>query len=154
MKRAVSRSIQYFWSFPHSQLYVEPDRLAKNGLLEQKLEHSGRRRKVYSLTSAGESALAEWMKSVPGEIFELRDLAVMQLFFAESMSEEQFVNLAKKQIEIHRERLRSFEEITDHTQSFAGSPRMLPMKLGKMMSETFIRFWSQELENTDLLDKL
>ena len=33
LKAMVGRSIGYFWTFPHSQLYAEPDRLVGMGLL-------------------------------------------------------------------------------------------------------------------------
>lgn len=149
LKRAVERSIQYFWPFPHSQLYVEPDRLAQNGLLELKQEQTGRRKKVYTITAKGELALFGWMQSAPAEVFELRDLSVMQLFFAELMGKEQLGELAKKQIELHQERIGFFEDIASQTQNFAGKPRLLPLKLGVMLSETFISFWREELENPD-----
>ena len=34
LKRMSAQSVGYFWEFPHSQLYAEPARLAKLGLLE------------------------------------------------------------------------------------------------------------------------
>ena len=43
LKRAISRSVSYFWPFPHSQLYDEPERLVEAGLLSRKAETSGRR---------------------------------------------------------------------------------------------------------------
>src|SRR5215470_8312870 len=56
LKRAVGRSVSYFWPFPHSQLYGEPERLAEAGLLSRKTETGGRRRKLYKLTRKGEQA--------------------------------------------------------------------------------------------------
>jgi DNA-binding PadR family transcriptional regulator len=41
LKRAVSQSVAYFWDFPHSQLYVEPERLAGLGLLSEEQEEHG-----------------------------------------------------------------------------------------------------------------
>lgn len=38
LKRAVSRTVSYFWPFPHSQLYGEPERLTEAGLLACKSE--------------------------------------------------------------------------------------------------------------------
>ena len=40
LKRAVSRSVGYFWHFPHAQLYSEPDRLADAGLLARRVPRS------------------------------------------------------------------------------------------------------------------
>lgn len=44
LKRAVNRSVGYFWPFPHAQLYSEPKRLVDLGLLEVHQEEAGRRR--------------------------------------------------------------------------------------------------------------
>src|SRR5499425_2183183 len=61
LKKAVGRSVSYFWPFPHSQLYGEPERLAEAGLLSRKTEQTGRRRKLYSLTRKGDAALKQWL---------------------------------------------------------------------------------------------
>ena len=45
LKRAVGRSIGYFWHFPHAQLYSEPERLVELGLLDAETEAEGRRRR-------------------------------------------------------------------------------------------------------------
>jgi len=46
MKVLVSNSIGYFWTFPHSQLYAEPARLAGFGLLHEVQETTGRKRRT------------------------------------------------------------------------------------------------------------
>ena len=55
LKRMSAHSVGYFWEFPHSQLYAEPTRLTKLGLLEEKQELTGRRRRVYSITDEGKA---------------------------------------------------------------------------------------------------
>jgi PadR family transcriptional regulator, regulatory protein AphA len=45
LKRMVAASIGNFWSLQHAQLYTEPERLAAAGLLTEKREEGGRRRK-------------------------------------------------------------------------------------------------------------
>src|SRR5437867_3648743 len=75
LKRAVGRSVGYFWRFPHTQLYDEPARLAENGLLQVAQENDGRRRRTYTLTEAGLSALQEWVREPTAEHFQLRDIA-------------------------------------------------------------------------------
>ena len=52
LKRFVQGSVGHFWPFPHTQLYQEPKRLAEAGLLEEKREDSGRRRRHYSITTS------------------------------------------------------------------------------------------------------
>ena len=46
LKRFVELTLGHFWSFPHSQLYAEPDRLARAGLLTEEREEGGRRRRT------------------------------------------------------------------------------------------------------------
>ena len=50
LKQIVAATIGNFFSIPHSQLYAEPERLAKAGYLSERRERTGRRRKHYSLT--------------------------------------------------------------------------------------------------------
>jgi DNA-binding PadR family transcriptional regulator len=53
LKRAVGRSVGYFWPFPHAQLYREPVHLVEAGLLEEQQESEGRRRRIYTITPTG-----------------------------------------------------------------------------------------------------
>ena len=59
LKRVAQLSTVNFWSVPHTQLYTECARLAEAGLLSERREESGRRRRTYRLTRAGERTLGE-----------------------------------------------------------------------------------------------
>src|SRR5438067_12610763 len=61
MKRLAAMSVGYFWTFPHSQLYAEPERLVEMGLLEETREEGGRRRRVFSVTEDGTGELEDWL---------------------------------------------------------------------------------------------
>jgi PadR family transcriptional regulator, regulatory protein AphA len=143
LKRAASRSINYFWPFPHSQLYGEPERLAAAGLLSEEREEAGRRRKLYSLTPLGKQALENWLATPPGAIFEMRDMAVLQLFFGEFTSQETIVRLAEDQVRRYRERLAVYQTIADqyHTAPMSRR-RMAPLELGTRMAQVCLDFWS------------
>ena len=143
LKRAASRSINYFWPFPHSQLYGEPERLTAAGLLSEEHEEAGRRRKLYSLTPLGKQALENWLATPPGAIFEMRDMAVLQLFFGEFTSRETIVRLAEDQVRLYRERLAVYETIANqyHTAPMS-QRRMAPLELGIRMAQACIDFWS------------
>src|SRR5271155_4915246 len=148
LKRAVSRTVSYFWPFPHSQLYGEPDRLAGMGLLSRKDESGGRHRKLYPLTKEGRRALQGWVKSPPDEIFEMRDIAVLQLFFSEFMSEDDLVALALNQGRLYRARLAAYQSIA----SAAGETRikrrrMASVHLGIRMMNACIDFWAEVAKN-------
>jgi DNA-binding PadR family transcriptional regulator len=142
LKKAVGRSVSYFWPFPHSQLYGEPERLAEAGLLSCKTEQTGRRRKLYSLTRKGDAALKQWLQTSPGELFEMRDMAVLQLFFSEFTSEENLVALAKDQARLARERLATYAQIDNkYLPRMGRNRRMMPLFLGIKMAKVYLEFW-------------
>jgi PadR family transcriptional regulator AphA len=80
LKQALERSIENFWPVPHTTFYVEPERLRKAGLLSERREAHGRRRKVYSLTDAGRAALEQWRDAPILAPPQLRDEGVLKLF--------------------------------------------------------------------------
>ena len=61
------RSLAFIWPVSESQLYAEPKRLVREGLVDATEEPAGprRRRTVYRLTPAGQQALALWLRSAP-----------------------------------------------------------------------------------------
>lgn len=144
LKRAASHSINYFWPFPHSQLYGEPERLAEAGLLSEEREEDGRRRKLYSLTPRGKQALEDWLATPPAGIFEMRDIAVLQLFFSEFASQETITRLAQEQVRLYEERLVVYQSIADQYRTEPMSRRrMAPLDLGVRMAKACVAFWSE-----------
>ena len=144
LKRAVGHSVGYFWHFPHAQLYSEPDRLTELGLLELTVEQSGRRRKTYSLTEAGRTALREWLASPTHEHFQMRDIAELKLFFNEAGDPETDIPaLARDQIKQHEERIAVYEAMVERFgDDPRARPRMLTLELGLEMEYAALRFWS------------
>lgn len=81
LQQNVSISIGFFWEFPRSQLYSEPQRLEEEGLVESSVEAGGRRRRTYAITEAGRSALRRWLRH--GSVTaQHRDTAALKLFFS------------------------------------------------------------------------
>jgi DNA-binding PadR family transcriptional regulator len=80
LKQALERSIANFWMVPHTTFYAEPTRLAKGGFLSERQESGGRRRKIYSLTDAGRSALESWKGSAELTPPQLREEGVLKIF--------------------------------------------------------------------------
>jgi DNA-binding PadR family transcriptional regulator len=148
LKRAVGRSVGYFWPFPHAQLYREPASLVELGLLEEQQESGGRRRRVYTITPAGEEALRKWLREPVHKLLELRDLAQLKLFFSELMTTEELVELARNQEGLHRARLREYEQIAARYQDRPGlERRMAPLTIGLMIERDSIEFWSTIVEH-------
>jgi PadR family transcriptional regulator, regulatory protein AphA len=88
IKSIVDRSTRFFWAASYGQIYPELRRLAAAGLIEGKASpQGGRRRNVYRLTPAGRKELRAWLDADP-EVFELRDEALLKLFFADAAGGE------------------------------------------------------------------
>jgi PadR family transcriptional regulator, regulatory protein AphA len=110
LERHVRATLGNFWSFPHTLLYSEPPRLAVMGLANETRETEGRRRRVFAITPAGVSALSAWLDRPSGAPTELRDLGLLQLFFADLASTEARVRLAEQQLAIHQAKLSAYQE--------------------------------------------
>ncbi len=80
LKQALEHSVENFWPVPHTTFYAEPDRLTNAGLLSERREQHGRRRKLYSVTERGREALHAWRDSPELAPPQLRDEGVLKLF--------------------------------------------------------------------------
>lgn len=144
LKRAVGRSVGFFWPFPHAQLYSEPRRLADRGLLDVSTENEGRRRQTFSLTEKGDQALRDWLSEPVTEPMQVRDVAEMKLFFAELSAEGDIDSLAAEQIRQHKERLGTYLEMERRYEGVEGvSARMVPLRLGLRLERTALEFWEE-----------
>jgi DNA-binding PadR family transcriptional regulator len=144
MKRAVSVSIGYFWTFPHSQLYAEPARLVEIGLLTEEQEAGGRKRRTYRLTDAGRNALRAWLAEPTDEPTEIRDLAVLKLFFGSQADPEQLRELAERAAAAHRKRLAEYEAIAEISGIDVNERSTLEM--GLRFERTAVTYWEEVAE--------
>ncbi len=135
IKQVAEMSTANFWSVPHTQLYTECARMAEAGLLDEEREESGRRRRTYRLTKAGQVVLEEWLAEPAAELYETRDLGTLKLFLGADPQD-----LAGGQLELHEEKLREFEE-TAKLEMPAGM--RLALELGIGHEKEFIRFWKR-----------
>jgi len=140
MKQKASRSVGYFWNFPHSQLYAEPAHLVGLGLLDEEREAEGRRRRVYSLTPAGRSALDDWLREPTSEQPQIRDSGLLKLFFGDGMSAAEIAALARAQEEAHRARLAVYESIAG---SVTNPNHAAVVRAGLLHERTFAEFWRE-----------
>ena len=143
MKQSVSRSIGYFWSFPHSQLYAEPARLAEAGLLAEEREATGRRRRSYTLTAAGRQALAAWLAEPVDEPTEIRDPALLKLFFGGQADPGDMTKLAKAAAASHRRRLAEYEAIAAQPMEGRDHHQRSTLELGLRYERAVVAFWEE-----------
>src|SRR5262249_14041554 len=88
IKQTVELSIRFFWAISPAQVYPSLAKLERAGLLTGSDEPQGkRRRRVYRRTQAGTEALREWLRRAEPMPFELRDIAMVKLFFADALEQ-------------------------------------------------------------------
>jgi DNA-binding PadR family transcriptional regulator len=138
LKRLAQVSTVNFWSVPHTQLYSECERLAGEGLLSERREQSGRRRRIYKLTERGRQALQRWLSEPTGALEQVRDPATLKLFLGGDPQ-----TLAPAQLEAHREQLEVYEEIYGSFVPDAPRGWRLALEVGIGHEREFIRFWSR-----------
>jgi DNA-binding PadR family transcriptional regulator len=151
LKRHVQSTLGNFWSFPQTLLYTEPARLALQGLVEETREAGGRRRRIFTITPAGRSALTAWLERPAGAPTELRDLGLLQLFFADLASDEARVHLAEQQLAIHQAKLLGYQA----EQRLEGGPaerrrgqrtvehwRGETLRMGLLYERAAVEFWT------------
>jgi PadR family transcriptional regulator AphA len=139
LKRAVAMGVGQFWSLPHTQLYSECTRLAEAGLLTERREESGRRRRIYRLTKEGADELDRWRSEPTGELYELRDAGLLKLFFGADPK-----TLAPPQLEAHRERLREYEEVLEQCREMNAPAGIIhAIEAGIGHEREYVRFWKR-----------
>jgi DNA-binding PadR family transcriptional regulator len=150
LKRHVAATIGHFWSFPHALLYTEPPRLVALGLLTEQRELDGRRRRLFTVTDAGRAALHQWLANPSREPTELRDLGLLQLFFADLGSDGDRRGIAAAQLSIHRSMLAAYEESHRAERGFNGSDsapqtvelwRGVTLPIGIGYERAAVEFW-------------
>jgi PadR family transcriptional regulator AphA len=139
LKLAVAAGVGQFWSLPHTQLYAECGRLAEAGLLSERREESGRRRRIYRLTRSGGDALDRWRSEPTGDLYELRDAGLLKLFFGADPK-----RLAPQQLEAHKDRLREYEaQLEQCRQIDAPAGVIHAIEAGIGHEREYVRFWGR-----------
>jgi PadR family transcriptional regulator, regulatory protein AphA len=136
LKQMVAGSVGNFWTFQHAQLYTEPERLAEAGLLTERRERGGRRRKLYTITERGREALYEWRAEPTDAIPELRDQALLKLFFGGDPAA-----LAPAQIEAHTRKLAEYEAIRGSLSDDVPQGPRLALDAGIRHERDTIQWW-------------
>ncbi|WP_226703697.1 PadR family transcriptional regulator [Microbulbifer elongatus] len=153
LKRRFERSVSYFWSASHQQMYRELHKLHAEGLLDctEQPQEGRPDKKVYSLTAAGRSALAEWAAK-PAAAQKIREPFLIQLFAGHHLSGAQVRAELERHLQEHRQMLATYEA---QNQRFYSRPpeqqqrlwlAHQPLLLGIETEKTWIRWAEQLLE--------
>ena len=142
LKQLVGGSVGYFWTLQHAQLYTEPERLAKGGYVTETREETGRRRKLYAITAKGTRALDEWRTETTSALAELREPALLKLFFGANPAK-----LAAAQLPANRARLADYERIRDTMSADVPPGPRQALELGIRVERETIAFWEELAED-------
>ena len=140
LKRIVAGSIGYFWTFPHSQLYAEPARLVTAGLLTEQHEEHGRRRRSYTITAEGRRAVGAWLSDADTGSTEIRDLALLKLFFGSLAEPGDRTALAEASVAAHRAQLAEYESIEPRVRD---PHQLATLRLGLALEKAAVAFWEE-----------
>ena len=138
LKQLVATSVGNFWTLHHAQLYTEPERLAKAGYLTERREEGGRRRKLYAITESGRKALDDWRAEGTTSLGELREPALLKLFFGADPAQ-----LAAVQIPAHRAKLAEYEAIREGMPEDVPEGPRLALEAGIRHELGSIEFWER-----------
>jgi PadR family transcriptional regulator AphA len=112
IKQRVEQSIRFFWTISQVQIYPSLGRLERAGLVTGADDPRGRRpRRAYEITSAGEAALRQWLHHSEPMPFELRDIGLVRLFFADALTPGEASELLGAVKRRSQERLAAFRAI-------------------------------------------
>jgi len=112
IKQLVDKSTRFFWAASYGQIYPELKGLEERGLIEGAADpQGGRRRRAYALTAEGQDALDEWLKTPEDVTLEMRDSALLRLFFASSLPPADAAAIARAAGERHADVVRTLEQL-------------------------------------------
>ncbi len=96
IKKAADGSTQNFWPISLAQVYPELARLAAAGMLARRDDpQGGRSRSAYSITEKGEKALRAWLRSPTMARPQMRDEALLRVFFADALGPDDQLRLIR-----------------------------------------------------------
>jgi PadR family transcriptional regulator AphA len=120
LTRQARYSLHYLWPRAESNLYAEAKRLVVAGLAESREEWNGdRRRTVYSITEAGQAALAEWLAE-PSSRQRYESEAALKVFFAENGTVDDLLASIRALREDSLAAIEHFQQVADRYAAGAG----------------------------------
>ena len=136
LERTIGATVSQMWTIQRSQIYREPSRLAEAGLLTTEVDGEGRQKTRFSITEAGEQALGEWLGRATDEMPQLRDLAILKVFFGADPE-----HIARVRLLAHQARLKNYEVLREAGGvSYPGPRRAIEAAIAH--ERTSIRYWS------------
>jgi PadR family transcriptional regulator AphA len=134
IKQNVEQSIRFFWTISPVQIYPSLSQLERAGLIIGRPEPQGKRpRRVYEITQAGELALRRWLRRPDPMPYELRDIGLVKLFFADALDSgeaQELVSAIKRRSEERVATLRAIEPTAKAIEEEGNVYPLLTLRMG------------------------
>lgn len=128
IKQMVEQSIRFFWTISPVQIYPSLQRLERAGYIAGRAEPRGRRpRRVYEITPAGREALRDWLRRADPMPWELRDIGLVKLFFADTLGPGEAAGLLEAIRRRSEERVATLREIEPVAEAVSEQGDLYPM---------------------------
>ncbi len=127
LKRAFDHILSPMWGAAHSQIYKELRRMETLGwvTMEREEQESRPDRKVYSITSAGQQALAAW-EAQPETSLQMRDELLLKITFGSFAPPGALIATVKAGLAFHESRLAEFRDNLHHLLVLHDQPQEEP----------------------------
>jgi DNA-binding PadR family transcriptional regulator len=150
IKQYVDKSTRHFWAASYGQIYPDLKRLAEAGLVEgQSTPSGGRQRTVFSITHEGRAVLYEWLTSPAEPLEEVRDEALLKIFFADLLALEETIALLHIKRATHQRTLDQLEGQVQGAEAQRAAQGLRPMPMPLDYGIGFHRWavaWCDETE--------
>jgi DNA-binding PadR family transcriptional regulator len=131
IKQKIEISTRFFWGASYGQIYPELKRLMGAGLVKAEADpRGGVKRTAYRLTAAGERALHDWLADPDAQLFEMRDEALLKIFFGDLLTNEELLATVRARREWCERVLTLFRQIDELPVSGWGTRRSPTEALG------------------------
>lgn len=153
LAQQASRSLAYAWPISETQLYAEPKRLAREGLITISTAPSGprRSRQVYAITAAGREELRHWLDTPP-EAPRVQIEAMLRCLFATAGTRESLLASLRRTADDVRASYDAGRALTEAMIASEGEPfperlhvNVLWMRLVRDLDLTIAR-WAEQAE--------
>ncbi|MFH9235189.1 PadR family transcriptional regulator [Streptomyces globisporus] len=138
LARRFERSIGYFWTATHQQIYRVLGRMVADGLLlVREVEQQGRPdKKEYSVTGPGRAALAAWLHK-PIEPESLRHDLAVKIRGAAFDDPAALIDEVERHRQVHRDRLAHY--LAGELRDFTGPDAPAPPDAGRELQRVVLR---------------
>jgi DNA-binding PadR family transcriptional regulator len=112
LKKQFDRSIRHFWPANQSQIYRILARMTEEGLLEKEVIEREERldMKIYRISEKGRGELHRWL-TTPLQQQDDRDPFLIQVFFGDSLDDEELLKLLRQEERAFQEKLAVYTQI-------------------------------------------